>query len=159
MNTFNFIVMWPSSDYTETFTEEAPTVGEASTMLATKLHVRSRSAGRLIATCKDDGIARRYELIDGQSYDITPKGQRTAEVVRYHALHRNVLLVLVARPGKQLKLYTLPVAGENHREEANIEAVVRQGEAVPIAHAGVFAERVFGRDCDDYMKAGYELAR
>ena len=69
MNTFNFIVMWPSSDYTETFTEEAPTVGEASTMLATKLHVRSRSAGRLIATCKDDGIARRYELIDGQSYD------------------------------------------------------------------------------------------
>lgn len=159
MNTYTFKVEWPSSDHAETFTLEALTLGTASAVLASELHARSRGAGTLVATCRDDGIERRYKLIDGQSYDITLKGQRTAEVVRYHALHRNVLLVLVARPGKQLRLYTLPVAGENHREEANIEAVVRQGEAVPIAHAGVFAERVFGRDCDDYMKAGYELAR
>lgn len=159
MNTYNFWVEQPDGDYTKgvKVTQEAPTIGVAAAMLATKLAAQTRGSG-LVATCKDGGVERRYELIDGQSYDVTPKGQLAPEVIGYYALHTEVLLVLVARPGKQLKLYTLPVAGENHEREANIDAVRRRGVTIPRAHAPVFAEQLFGRLLKDYTSADYELA-
>lgn len=82
-----------------------------------------------------------------------------AKVEAYYALHQKVLLVLVSRPGDELAVYTVPVAGDRHFTEANMEAVVRDGCKLPLQVAEVIAPTVFGRTFGELRDDGYELVR